>query len=244
MTPPRRLMNVGCSTLTRSDFHAIGRGNMELLIRVGGLRPSDNVLDVGCGVGRLAIPLTGFLSSDSVYHGFDIVQRSVDHCRKAITRRFPNFRFDHADIHNSHYNPGGTVLPHEFRFPCDDASFSFVFLISVFTHMQWPEVVRYLKEIRRVLVPAGRVFATYFLINPESESAIREGKTPYSFAYTRERSRVEVDDDPDGIVAFDEKLLRDAYEDIGLKIVTVRHGSWSCRETGIGLQDIIVAQRR
>ena len=42
----------------------------------GALEPDHRVLDVGCGVGRLAIPLTKYLSRSGSYNGFDIVQRS------------------------------------------------------------------------------------------------------------------------------------------------------------------------
>jgi len=244
MTPPRRLMNVGSNSLTRSDFHAIGREQMGFLVRVGGLKPDDNVLDVGCGVGRMAIQLAGYLSPEGSYRGFDIVRPSVDHCRQAITPRFPNFQFHHADVQNSNYNPGGTIPPHDFRFPYADGSFSFVFLTSVFTHMQWSEVEQYMGEIQRVLGQGGRALATYFLINPESESAIRGGRTRYTFAYPRDRGRVEVADDPDAAVAFDEALVRNLYADNGLDIVDTRYGAWSGRQTGVGFQDIIVARKR
>jgi ubiquinone/menaquinone biosynthesis C-methylase UbiE len=244
MTPPRRLMNVGSNSLTRSDFHAIGRKQMEFLVRVGGLKPDDDVLDIGCGVGRMAIQLTGYLSPEGSYRGFDIVRRSVDHCRDAITPRFPNFQFHHADVHNSSYNPHGTIRPQDFRFPYPDASFSFIFLTSVFTHMQWSEVDQYMGEIRRVLARGGHTLATYFLVNPESESAIRAGKTRYTFPYPRERGRVEVKDDPDTAVALDEVSVRDLYLKKGLDIVETRYGAWAGRQADDSFQDIIVATKR
>jgi SAM-dependent methyltransferase len=244
MTPPRRLMNVGSNSFTRSDFHAIGRTQMGFLVEVGGLQRDDAVLDVGCGVGRMAIQLTSYLSARGAYRGFDVVRQSVDHCRRAITPRFPSFQFDHVDIQNSSYNPRGTVAPQDFRFPYADASFSFVFLTSVFTHMQWPEVERYIAEIRRVLVQGGRVFATYFLINPESESGIRGGSARYSFAYPGERSRVELADDPDAAVAFDETSVLALYAKSGMDIVSTRYGFWSGRQADKGFQDIVVAVKR
>ena len=39
----------------------IGRGTVQWLIDYEGLRPADRFLDVGCGIGRRAIPLAGYL---------------------------------------------------------------------------------------------------------------------------------------------------------------------------------------
>src|SRR5262249_6440676 len=53
----------------------------------------------------------------------------------------------------------------EFVFPYADASFDFVFLTSVFTHMLPAEVAQYLREVRRVLRPAGRCPAAFFFLH-------------------------------------------------------------------------------
>ena len=50
----------------------LGEGHVAQLRELAGLRPGDRVFDVGCGVGRTAIPLTSYLSSDGAYEGFDI----------------------------------------------------------------------------------------------------------------------------------------------------------------------------
>ena len=57
LVPPRRLSFVGAG-----DFTAIGLEFLRYFQDLGGLRPTDHVLDVGCGIGRMALPLTGYLS--------------------------------------------------------------------------------------------------------------------------------------------------------------------------------------
>jgi protein-L-isoaspartate O-methyltransferase len=40
------------------DYRAIGAEYLGHFVRLGGLKPSDRVLDIGCGIGRMAVPLT------------------------------------------------------------------------------------------------------------------------------------------------------------------------------------------
>lgn len=51
------------------------------------LKPGEVVLDVGCGVGRMAVPLTGFLSPKGRYEGFEsYVDRAAHAAGLAIER--------------------------------------------------------------------------------------------------------------------------------------------------------------
>lgn len=242
LNPPRRLMNVGSDKFTRSDFNEIGRRLFHYLVEIGGLKPSDNVLDVGCGVGRMAIPLTRYLSSEGTYDGFDIVKKSIEYCEKTYTVRFGNFHFHHADIYNGVYNPEGKYLSHQYKFPFADNTFSFLFLTSVFTHMLSIELENYLEEICRVLVPGGRCFITYFLLNEDSERLIRSNKSDIRFMFPIEHGKVAVEQSPEDAVAFDETYIKKIYKKSRLLIAEpIRYGSWSGRADGVGYQDIIVA---
>jgi hypothetical protein len=72
-----------------------------------GLEPTDNVLDVGCGIGRMAYALAHYLNSETKYEGFDITDKMLQWARQEITPRYPNFKFRLADIYNKLYNPNG-----------------------------------------------------------------------------------------------------------------------------------------
>lgn len=240
LTPPRKLMNVGSNSILRNDFNAIGQTLFRYLVDVGSLRKDDNVLDIGCGVGRMAIQLTRYLTG--TYDGFDIVKESIDHCQNVITAKHPRFRFHHAELFNTHYTPGYAVQPHDFRFPYADGSFSFVFLTSVFTHMRHREVENYLDEIERVLVPGGRCFATYFLLNPQTDALIERGASVLTFRHPMAHGRTDRSDDADAACAYDENFLREIYRDAGLEIAEpIHYGSWPGRATEVGYQDIIVS---
>ena len=59
LTPPRRLIFIG-----RGRFLEIGKEFTEHFKQLVDLKPNQHVLDVGCGIGRIAIPLTRYLSAD------------------------------------------------------------------------------------------------------------------------------------------------------------------------------------
>src|SRR2546423_10702802 len=86
LTPPRRLDFVG-----HSDFAATGDEFLAHFIELGGLQPGERVLDVGCGIGRMARPLAGDLGADGSYDGFDVNPDGVPWGPRPY-RRHPNFR--------------------------------------------------------------------------------------------------------------------------------------------------------
>ena len=129
------------------------------MVELGDLKASDRVLDIGCGPGRLAVPLTRYLDDAGSYDGLDIIPESIDWCRENISKRDERFRFHLADIRNSAYNESGADSCVELSFfPSTDETFDFVFLASVFTHMLPEGVEHYLSEIARVLKPGGTLF--------------------------------------------------------------------------------------
>jgi SAM-dependent methyltransferase len=207
------------------------------------LQPHETVLDVGCGVGRMAIPLLDYLKNGR-YEGFDIMQDNVTWCRQAITRRWPNFRFQHANIFNREYNPRGTVQCGEFRFPYPDATFDFAFLTSVFTHLMPPDAAHYLKELGRVLKPGGRCLATFLLLNRESNALVDAGKAAFTLHPQEGDCRVNSYEVPEACLALDELFVADSARDAGLAIKRpIRYGKWSGRESGFDFQDIVILRK-
>jgi len=236
MIPPAWLHSVG-----NGNYEETGENFLRYFVERGGLRPDERVLDVGSGTARMARPLTKYLESGS-YDGIDVVARSVEWCRKTYAPRYANFRFHHADIYNSVYNPRGRYKASEYRFPFGELSFDFVFLTSVFSHMLPQDMEHYLSEVARVLKPGGRSFITYFLLNPDSLKKIAEGASRFDFSYQLPGCRIQDKDAPEAVVAYDERLIRELYRASGLDICEpIHYGSWCGRKSGLTLQEMIVA---
>ena len=237
LTPPRRLGFVGSG-----DFRTAGDEFREVFVSLGGLRPDEDVLDVGSGVGRGAIGLTGWLQGR--YEGIDVVRRGIEWCQQAITPRYPNFHFQVADLYNRHYNPVGRFSASEYRFPFEDHSFDFVLLTSVFTHLLPGDRDNYISEVARVLRPTGRCLATFFLLNDEARRSLQDGRSSLSFRFSRPGYWTDNERIPEAAVAYEEADVREQLERSDLQIAKARYGVWSGRSDGVGWQDLLVAERR
>lgn len=224
-------------------FKRIGNEFFRYFLDLGDLKPDERVLDVGCGTGRMAVPLTSYLGGGE-YEGFDLIPEAIEWCQENITSRYPNFRFQVADIYNKEYNPGGRRKASEYEFPYEDESFDLVNLTSVFTHMLPDEVSNYLSEIERVMKAGGRAMITFFLLNQQSVMLIESGMSTMDFKYDFGVYRTKEVDTPEAAIAYQEDFIRDLYAENGLKIVEpVHYGSWCGREFFLSHQDIVVAHK-
>lgn len=243
LIPPTRLMFDGPRGVRA--YRDNGREFLAHFRSLGGLRRHEDVLDVGSGIGRKALPLTTFLAPEAHYEGFDINPVGVEWCRRTITPRFPNFRFQLADVRNAHYNPEGRAEASEYVFPFDDSSFDFAFLGSVFTHLVPEDLENYVGQVARVLRPGGRMLATFFLLDDVTDRLTREGRAFYDFAVERPGHRVVSAADPEYAVAYRTEDMFEIVRRHGLEVSdeTVYLGSWSGRPYGLSFQDIVVARR-
>jgi len=237
LVPPRYLSFVG-----GGDFEAIGDDFLRHFIDLGGLSPEDRVLDVGCGIGRLARPLTKYLVAGS-YEGIDIVPQGIKWCQQNITNRYPNFRFQLADIFNRMYNARGRFQPAEYRLPFSEREFDFCYLTSVFTHMLRRDMEHYLAEVARTLRPNGRSLITFFLLNEESRGLMSAGRSSLDFKFALDGCWTDEEDMPEHAVAFDEAYIRALYRELGFTLETVRYGAWCGRAEYLSSQDIVVARK-
>lgn len=240
MIPPRGRIFIGSG-----DFLQVGESIRDQLVELGGLKPHHRVLDVGCGMGRVAVPLTSYLDEQGSYEGFDIVGSAIEWCRKRISNRFPNFRFTHIDLKNELYNLRTSNEARDFEFPYNNQEFDLVFLTSVFTHMVLADVDNYLQQIHRVLKPGGVCFATFFIMNDEARGFMdRSGNKKFETKLEHHylfHARVK-----EANVAYDEAYLtREMIGSKGFTIEQIRYGFWSGRpKTSLNnFQDICIFRK-
>jgi ubiquinone/menaquinone biosynthesis C-methylase UbiE len=236
--PPWWLRDVG-----GADFEATGQEFLDIFVDLANLQPDETVLDIGCGSGWMAFPLTGYLNSEGSYYGLDVVEDSIKWCRKHLGGQFPDFQFLHADLYNERYNPQGEVLARNYTFPFDDNSFDFVFLISVFSHLLPVDTRNYLGEVSRLLRPTGRTLMTFFLLNETQRQLAEQGRNDIPFKYGPGSYRLRNEAAPESAVAYDELFLRQLITQYGLRIEEpIHYGTWSGRPEGRSYQDIVLVR--
>ncbi len=226
------------------DFRAIGAEFLGHFVREAGLRPHERVLDIGCGIGRIAVPLTQYLSGKGRYDGIDVVADGIAWCAERITPVYPAFRFRHLDVGHALYNPQGRGDAAGVSLPYPDASFDFVCLVSVLTHFGAAELTRYAGEVARLLAPGGRCLATAFLLNSPSRAGLRGGGGPWRFDAGDPGPELHADASaPMAAVAFDEDFLVERFLRHGLRRRRPAvYGHWSGRASA-SFQDICVFER-
>ena len=238
LTPPARIFadphRVDGSRHVR-DFVFVGETMVRWLIGQG-LAPTHRVLEVGCGIGRMAVPLIRHLRDPGRYTGIDITAEKIDYCKRSVCHAAPHFRFIHADVYNKYYNPHGKLRAADYRFPFHPGEFDFVFLTSVFTHMLPDDMEHYLAEIERVLVPGGRCVSSFWIT-----------ETPLDAPYHRYSDVCYISNpaEPEHGVYYLESFVRSCYERRELTLQTLRYGTWSGRKDGHpnSPQDVIIATK-
>lgn len=245
-----RLIEPTIPAPSAEDLLYVGGGFLDVsaeflgyFIQLADLRPDANVLDVGCGVGRMAYMLAHYLEPAARYEGFDIVDRLIAWARRSISPRVPNFTFQKADIYNKWYNPNGKFRASEFRFPYEDESFDLIFLTSVFTHMLAPDVRHYLDEFRRVLRPGGHCLTTCFLLNEESEALIRAGRSTQKLVHPLDECFTTNPEVPEDAIGFREPLLLGWIAERGFRLRGQYYGTWCNRPIFMSYQDILVYKK-
>ncbi|HUH99408.1 MAG TPA: class I SAM-dependent methyltransferase [Nitrososphaerales archaeon] len=228
LVPPLRIrLHIGPYFDPRA-FKMAGEANVAAFRDLAGLGPDARFLDIGCGCGRIAIPLTKYFDGTAEYQGFDASPKPVEWCQKAITPRFPNFKFRVTDTFSQRYNPSGHAIASKLSFPYEDDKFTFAFAGSVFTHMLPEEIPNFIAETSRVLRPGGVTLATFTLLNESRLQAVLEGRTMPRLIYRFGEFQVRTLADPAHFIAQPESWIRKLYAEAGLEIIEpIKYGTWA-----------------
>ena len=123
------------------EFEAFGIIEREML-KFYGLKDGDFLIDVGCGSGRLAIPLSKQMNIK--YLGTDVVSDLIEYAKEHTNR--PDWKFKVVD---------------DFQIPEKNSSADMICMFSVLTHLLHEHSYIYLEECKRVLKPGGKLVFSF-----------------------------------------------------------------------------------
>lgn len=156
--PPKELQ-LTSGPFVENEYISHGIKQANSLIKHGIVRSNYNVLDVGCGNGRVARHLIELIDQ---YQGIDISPENIDWAKENISSVAAHFSFRTIE-------PGG-------KFPYADNSFDSSFARSLYTHLDDETTRFYLTETARVTKPGSYSWATFFSIEREADLAMPVGK--------------------------------------------------------------------
>ena len=194
---------------------------MEAILRQLQLvRPSDQILEIGCGCGAMLPAFSRMLGPEGRYTGFDVHAPSVRWCRRHFAAD-PRFRFELAEIASPYGDLSLRQTAQTYRFPLDDAAADFILAKSVFTHLLEGEARHYLREIRRTLRPGRLALITVFLFDG---STVRPPAFPFPAGDPPVRWRRPLR--PEAAVAFDRGFFEGMIAEAGLILREMVPGFW------------------
>lgn len=228
--------------LVGSNFWPDSCTVLGALVNEARLQREESVLDIGCGVGRVACALSYYLLPAGRYEGLEPVRRWVRWNRAVVGARFRNFRFTELPVHHPIYNPREKLPPASARFPYPDGTFDLAFVASVFQHNQAATVRHYLGEIARVLRPGGRCMITCFLLDAKPRRSQRSKPAqpfvhPLEDCWTANRSLPEIG------IAFLERDFRRWAAGHDLTVTAKFEGRWRGRRWTNSHQDVIILKK-
>jgi SAM-dependent methyltransferase len=206
------------------------------------LLPLGCVLEAGCGNGDFALALSQFLHQDGSYDGFEQDKQYADWCIQNFSGLHPGFRFQHFAIKTGYQPTQGETNEGCFTLPYPDQQFDLFFSRNELTQVLPDEMDQYLSEISRVLKPGGTCLIMLFIVNCESENLMITRPTQMNFTYNKGLYRLQ-SKHANTQVAYDEEWLLDKVESAGLKMETIRYGSWCGRKRYLEFEDMLICSK-
>jgi len=123
------------------------RALREKMLDLADLTPGEQVLDVGCGTGTLAVAAKRRMGAKGAVCGIDATPEMIARARKKAKTNGVDVRFENAVVE---------------KLPFAEGTFDVVLSTLMLHHLGRMARQRCLSEIRRVLKPGGRLLAVDF----------------------------------------------------------------------------------
>ena len=150
---------------TKEQFEQGKKVNYKQL-QIIGFTDHSEILDIGCGLGRLPATIIDFFDFKGNYYGIDVGQESIDFCKKYYNKN--NFFFMK--------NEGSEI-------PFTNKKFDFITFFSVFTHLYPDEIRKFLRNCKNLIREHGFIIADIFELKDIEKFTGTRGMMLYNLEY-------------------------------------------------------------
>jgi len=172
---------------------------------------SSNIVEIGCGCGRILRPLFESAKYQGRYIGIDVDREMLEWCEKHYKKE--GFSYIKSPHDSTAYGVGATsdrgypATSGFWKVPIADNTIDFVFSTSLFTHLLEAELANYVRESYRVLKEGCYMKMGFF-----SYDSVEKGER-WTFLHRMGDAYVENSRIPQAAVAYaDQTLLRYCFE--------------------------------
>ncbi len=208
------------------------------------LKRNANVLEIGCGVGRIANGLLHYLNKEGSYWGIDVNPEMINWCHKYIHTRRGNFKFQQIPVINNYYyeKNNNKLNKYDFSF-LDNQKFDCVVAMATFNHLRMEDTQKYLQEISSRLKPNGVAYLTFFIIDQcflrfqqrtKLYQDLQQEHTGIWYGYELQSS----------FTGYEMQTLKEILDDANLKIITYHPGKWAQKKRSRLFQDWMLVERK
>jgi SAM-dependent methyltransferase len=222
----------------------------SILLRHVPVGSDTRLLDLGAGIGRVALAILRQRPQLRSLTGFDIIPRLVQFCQANISSQFSNVNFELLTERNAHYERYQGNVEGRSRAELIAAyagSIDSVYAFSVFTHVDVSDFVALLHFTGKLLKPGGRVLFTVFALTPFSRHQIATGRTsvPLPTVGYEQDGTVFIPNASDRLsfIGYDILRLEQMIVEAGLIPSVIEYGDWRGDRLSATFQDVIVCRK-
>jgi SAM-dependent methyltransferase len=234
-----------------TDPELVGQACFRIMSRYFVYNDTDNILDFGCGIGRVLVQTATQTGKNVSVTGMDIMPDVIEFCNSAIRSGLENVHFELVAGNNDHYDKfiqSQTAPEKEVTESLYRSSFDKVYAFSVFTHVDHHQFADLLRFVRNTLKPDAIFLFSCFILTPYSRDTIHSNSGLFKFG----KSTFEIDDrifignqdDRLAFIAYDIGLLEKMIFDADLVVSFIEYGAWRGDTHSNSLQDIVVVRNR
>ena len=210
--------------------HAVGMGFLVLFKQLG-LVPVQSILDLGCGIGRIAFYLRDQCKD---YVGVDIHAPSLVWCAQNLPQNMP-------DVHMAFISPDAWAG----SMAWNKGHFDLTIALSLFTHTDPKTTTEYFHRVYSNLKPGGYFFFSFFNSLLSSPKASRQFPHKYVDSSGLSCQCVRAAWNMQNDVAYSASDLTRLFDGIGFKTAGYIEGNWSGLHPNMDLmhQDMILLRK-